>query len=1120
MTADGVTADGRPSAVTIARALGRPEPTDEQVAVIEAPSSPLLVVAGAGSGKTETMAARVVWLVAGGQVSPEEVLGLTFTRKAAGELAERIRGRLRALRRSGLWSPDANSVDGEVTVSTYHAYAGRLVREHGLRLGVEPQARLLTEAACWQLASEIVERWSGEMGAVDVAASTVTRAVLTLAGECAEHLVDLDDLDGYLASRIDLVQALPYDDSGSPKRYADVGATLGRLTARRQLLPIVRSYQQAKRDRDSLDFGDQLELAARLSRVAPTLRTAERGRFRAVLLDEFQDTSHAQLVMLQTVFGQGHDVTAVGDPHQSVYGWRGAGADTLAEFADRFPGPTGPAAVRHLSTSWRNDRAVLDAANVVAGPLRHRTAVPVLALRCRPDAGPGRVQVVSTPTAQLEAAVVVDWVAERWLGPDGRPRPGRTAAVLCRRRAQFTDLEAALLRRGLPYQVVGIGGLLSAPEVADLLAALHVVHDPTRGDLLVRLLTGPSCRLGPHDLTVLGGWTRELHRRRSAGGDRPGGDRPGGDRRTRSRPAETAGAEPDVVDTGTLAEALDDLPPAGWCDRDGRELTSPARRRLERLADTLRGLRGRTALALPELVVEVERALLLDVELAARPGVGPAQARAHLDAIAEVAGDFAISADHATLGAFLSWLQAADEQERGLEPGQVEVDEHVVQVMTVHAAKGLEWDVVAVPGMVEGSFPQHRQPVQDSAGGWRPPQVTSKGWLGDLGAVPYALRGDRACLPDVRWAVADQKQLLAEIDGFKTAAGDHQVGEERRLAYVAWTRARHELLICGHVWGTAKTPRLISRFVTELLAAAVPGVEVGDLAEPPTEHDPRPGADGGSVVGWPDDPLGDRREVVETAAARVREAAARPEPGPGEPGPGEPGAGEPGRWEIDSRTVDLLLAERDRGRTAQPEVALPTHVSASRLVQLGADRDALALALRRPVPREPVASARRGTAFHAWVEQYLGSASIVDLHDLPGAADQDADADADLSGLVERFMASEWAGRRVVAVEVPLETPIDGTVVRGRVDAVFARDDGGVDIVDWKTGRLPTGAAASVQAVQLAAYRLAWHRLRGVPLSRVGAAFYYVAAGRTVRPADLMDEAGLVALLRSAETTG
>jgi DNA helicase-2/ATP-dependent DNA helicase PcrA len=169
------------------------------------------------------------------------------------------------------------------------------------------------------------------------------------------------------------------------------------------------------------------------------------------------------------------------------------------------------------------------------------------------------------------------------------------------------------------------------------------------------------------------------------------------------------------------------------------------------------------------------------------------------------------------------------------------------------------------------------------------------------------------------------------------------------------------------------------------------------------------------------------------------------------------------------------------------------------------------------MPRQPHPAGRRGTAFHAWVERYLGAAAMVDLLDLPGAADDDAAHDDDLAQLIERFLATEWAHRRVVAVEVPLETPVDGTVVRGRVDAVFARDDGGVVIVDWKTGAPPSGAAARSRAVQLAAYRLAWHRLHGVPLDRIGAAFCYVATGETVRPADLLGEAELVALLRAID---
>ncbi|GMA88492.1 hypothetical protein GCM10025868_37420 [Angustibacter aerolatus] len=229
---------------------------------------------------------------------------------------------------------------------------------------------------------------------------------------------------------------------------------------------------------------------------------------------------------------------------------------------------------------------------------------------------------------------------------------------------------------------------------------------------------------------------------------------------------------------------------------------------------------------------------------------------------------------------------------------------------------------------------------------------------------------------------------------------------------------------------------------------------------------------------------------------------------------------------VDERQVDLLLAERDAGRDTRVEVALPTHLSASRLVRLAADRDALALSLRRPVPREPHPATRRGTAFHAWVERYLGSAAMVDVLDLPGAADDEPAPDEALAAMQQRFLASEWAQRRVLAVEVALETPVDGTVLRGRVDAVFARlgpdgrPDGGVDVVDWKTGPPPSGREAAARAVQLATYRLAWHRLHDVPLDQVGAAFFYACTGTTVRPADLLDEAGLVALLRTFDGEG
>jgi DNA helicase-2/ATP-dependent DNA helicase PcrA len=183
------------------------------------------------------------------------------------------------------------------------------------------------------------------------------------------------------------------------------------------------------------------------------------------------------------------------------------------------------------------------------------------------------------------------------------------------------------------------------------------------------------------------------------------------------------------------------------------------------------------------------------------------------------------------------------------------------------------------------------------------------------------------------------------------------------------------------------------------------------------------------------------------------------------------------------------------------------------------------------MPYPPNPHARRGTAFHAWLEQRFGATRLLDLDELPGAADDGAAPDADLDELRSAFLASEWAERRPVEVEVPFETVLFGddapggdnpgegasgeaTVVRGRMDAVFADPDGGWTVVDWKTGAVPDAALLPALAVQLAAYRLAWAELAGCPVERVRAAFHYVRAGVTVRPVDLLDADGLRALPR------
>ena len=1108
----------------VARLLGLPEPTPEQAAVIAAPAEPLAVIAGAGSGKSETMAARLVWLVANGMARPDRVLGLTFTRKAAAELADRVRSRLDRLRRSRLApaqqpedpaadTPAGGPFGGDPVISTYHAYAGRLVGDHALREGLEPSMRLIAPAESWQLAARIVAAYDGPMGDIGWGPPTVTAAVLALAGELSEHLCDPDGVRS-VGEWLQVRQA-----ALGGKLPAYVRKMQDSQRAREQLLPLVARYTAAKAAREVLDHGDQMALAARIASRHPQVGLAERGRYNVVLLDEYQDTSHAQLVLLRALFGGGHPVTAVGDPCQSIYGWRGASAGNLRRFAQDFPvlprpyrpGVAGrPAPVKLLSTSFRNAGRVLQAAAVLQEQLRAE-APDVPRLVAAPDrAGRGQVTCALLDTIAAEA----DWAAAHIAGllalppgtaPDGQPWPdGRDApvrpsdiAVLCRKRSQFPALRRALEARGMPVEVVGLGGLLTVPEVQDIVATLRVLDDAAASDALVRLLTGPRWRIGPRDLVALGRRARALARSdRSRQPEAPSD--PG-------TPAEDALAEAltDLTaEAGSLVEALDDLgDPAAY---------SPAgHARFRALGGELRALRGQLSRPLPDLIGEVERTLGLDIEVASRPGAEPLSARADLDAFTDAADAFAGSREEPTLGAFLAYLSAAETEEFGLETGRVgETDS--VKLATVHTSKGLQWAAVLVPGLAAGE----RSQVFPAR-----PRLSTR-WTDNPRLLPFGLRGDATDLPVLRDLDA------GSVDTFTQRCADRDLAEERRLMYVAATRAAFWLGCSGFWWGDGASRLGPSPFLTEVRAACEAGAgHVAAWAPPPEPDAENPALAEPPAAQWPATPAGQRYEAAREAAAMVTaELHDGHVPGGARRHDAGLAALDPADRELVAawrRDADLLLTERERRRAEGGlRVTLPGHLSVSALVTLARDPAELARQVRRPMPRPPAPYARRGTAFHRWLEERFGQQRLIDAEDLFGAGD-DLDAatgmDADLAGLRERFEASRWGGRWPREVEVPFETLIGDRLVRGRIDAVFGdAGDGTFDVVDWKTGQPPASAAERhAVAVQLAAYRLAWAALAGVPVQQVRAAFHYVRHDRTVRPADLLDEAGLAALIEA-----
>jgi DNA helicase-2/ATP-dependent DNA helicase PcrA len=1048
--------------------LGTPF-SDEQVAAITAPLSPYVVVAGAGSGKTTVMTARVVWLVATGQVRPEEVLGLTFTTKAAGELAGRVRVALRTLaeaeRRDG-----EEEFDGEPTVATYHAFAGRLLAEHGLRIGVEPGSRLLSEAASYQLAHRVVTGTGRDLASMGLAVATIVTGVRALDGELAEHCLEPAELRRHDEALVAQVDALPKVSAGARDARA---AALQRL----ELSHLVDDYRAARRARDVVDFADQMRLGARLAEECPEVGEALRAQYRVVLLDEYQDTSVAQRRLLTGLFGGGHPVTAVGDPLQAIYGWRGASVANIDDFPVHFaPEPGRRAPELTLAENRRSGARILTAANLVAEPLRalHPQVAPLVPAGAR---GAGGVRVALLATYREE----IGWIADEIVAQIAAGREPKDIAVLARATADFPAIVGELADRGVAVEVRGIDGLLTVPEVVEVLSVLDVLHDSTANPSLVRLLTGPRWRIGPRDLALLGARARRLVDSRAWDADL---DLDG------QLDDAVGGADP--AEVVSLLDALDDPGDAAY--------DPEALRRFAALAAEIRALRRHVGEPLADLVHRVATTTGLEVELAAAPELVALRRAEGLHAFIDLVAAFADAEGQTGLGAFLAWLRMAEryesvpELDRPASPG-------AVQLMTVHRAKGLEWPVVVLPSLTSSVFP------------------SSKGrsrWTDARATLPYPLRGDSASLP-VLPGFAPR-----DFTAFKADCRAHDEREERRLAYVALTRPEELLIASGSWWGPSqKKARGPSVYLEALREAALAGCgEVVSWVEAPEDGETNPVLDDVREVAWPVVPDVAARDRRRAAAGAVRDALGltvedlRAEHDDGVVSESlAPLAAEDlalvAAWDDD---IALLLEERRREQQAERVVALPASMSASDVVRLAADPDGFAQRLARPVPSAPATAARRGTRFHAWVEAHYGIRPLLGPDDLPGAVDDEVDSDADLADLRAAFLSTPYADRVPVDVEVDFSLVVAGRVVPGRIDAVFSHVDAdGVErfeVVDWKTHR-----RHDADPLQLSVYRVAFAELRGVPVEHVDAAFVYVRDGAVVRPDTLLDRAGLEALL-------
>jgi DNA helicase-2/ATP-dependent DNA helicase PcrA len=743
----------------------------------------------------------------------------------------------------------------------------------------------------------------------------------------------------------------------------------------------------------------------------------------------------------------------------------------------------------------------LDVANAVSARLASDPESAALTLVSDPERGAGTVEVRDFADQGQELDSLVEWVQDRH---DRSAEPSWAhIAVLARKNADVGLAYRALSLAGIPAEVVGLGGLLSVPEVSDVVATLRLLIDLQDNPAVVQLLSGPRWRLGPADLAALSRRAVALARQSDAssrGSDAGDAVGVGAGAGVGDDAAAGDGARASLTPGGTdserafpvLLEAIGNL---------GRvHVSEVAAARMRAFAAELAQLRTHVHEPVPALLHRVLDVAGLLGELALREKLGE-EGDAQLRRFVQRVSDFVADQGQVSLRAVLAWLDAEASQASELEQATPTAADSV-KLLTVHRAKGLEWDHVAVMGLTVGVFPHDK--VEDK-------------WTSKASALPASLRGDAGRVPQL--AAIDS----ASLKTYESQLQDRQAFAEDRLGYVAVSRARESLLLSSAHWrGTWKNPQGPSRVFLAgcgLLeswgepASLLSDEQVGNVN--PLVAEPR-------EVPWPQPLDPDFEARLSWSAASVRDGLVA---GAGD----ELGVHElalVNRWDSDTRR---LIQEEQVRHGAVVRVAVPPSLSASALLQASKDLPSFQAGLARPMPRPVSGSAVLGTRFHEWVQhRFEGVPTLPGMEDELGFSRAEAgdegsglgwiagenavptSDDEALAQLCLAFESGPFAWRLPLAVEVPFVLKVGKQQIRGRLDIVYKAEDAPYrfQIIDWKTG-----VSDKLDPNQLAIYRLAWAQASGCTVGEIDAAFYVVPTGELIRPHDLLSADGVEALV-------
>lgn len=678
----------------------------QQSAAVTHRDGPLMIVAGAGTGKTTVITKRIAYLIEQGLAKPQNILALTFTDKAAGEMEERV---------------DCLLPYGylELSISTFHAFCEKLLREYGVEIGLSRDFHVSSELDAWLLARRNLEKFELDYYRPLGNPTKYLRGLLTHFSRAKDAAIDPAIYLSHADGRRDGLDETDEEAVSELKRLTELAKGYG-------------TYQSILLENDTLDFGDLLMYTLKLLRERPRVLEALRRRFTYVLVDEFQDTNLTQYEIVKLIASPRNNITIVGDDDQAVYSWRGATIENILTFQTDYPDATKIV----LTQNYRSVQKILDHAHsfIQANNPHRLESIGNLDKKLQSNrTDEGVVGHIHVPTLDEETEAVAQKILDlRVAHPD---MCWNDVAILSRSNDAAVPFLSTMERLGIPYQFMALRGLYAKPIVLDLMAYLRAIATPHDSPSFYRVLAHPMHKL-PH-LAIA-----EL-----------------------SQFANRKGKS--LFDACTMILELNTI-------------SAQAVETVQNLLVQIESFRQSAAHGkVSELFVKVARDAGF-VEFANNlPEQDKMDNFRYLQQFYERLKRFEASHDHPILRNFLDeFQQELDAGEEGSLTFDPDVGPDMVRVMTVHASKGLEFRFVFVVSMIDQRFPSVAR--------------------AEAIALPSGLAGSS------KSSSGEDDEKLAHLE------------EERRLFYVAITRAKEQLYLTSadDYGGTRK--RKLSRFLTEL----------------------------------------------------------------------------------------------------------------------------------------------------------------------------------------------------------------------------------------------------------------------------------------------------------------